>query len=73
MSVEDVVAEHEGATLAGDEVGADEESLGDAFGLGLHGVVKMHAPAGAVTEKLLEARSVERGGDDEDVANARPA
>ena len=64
VSVKDVVAEDEGATLAGDEVGPDEEGLRDAFGARLHGVAEAESPAGAVAEKLLEARRVLRRRDD---------
>ena len=38
VAVEDVVAEHEGARLAGDEVLADGEGLGEAVRARLHGV-----------------------------------
>ena len=71
VSVENVVAENQGATLSGDEVGAEEKRLRDALGRRLHDVAEVHAPARAVAQQLLEARRVKRRGDDEDVANAR--
>lgn len=70
VTVEDVIAEDEAAALAGEEVFADEECLGEAVGRGLHGVLEGDAPLGAVAEQLLEARGVLGGGDDEDLADA---
>ena len=45
VAVEDVVAEHQCARLAGDEVLADREGLGQAVRRGLLGVGKVHAVA----------------------------
>ena len=45
VAVEDVVAEHQGARLAGDEVLADGEGLGEAVRRGLLGVGEVHAVA----------------------------
>ena len=71
VAVEDVVAQHEGARLAGDEVLADGEGLSQAVGAGLLGVGEVDAVAGAVAEQALEVGQVGRGGDDQDVPDAR--
>ena len=71
VAVEDVVAEHEGARLAGDELLADGERLRQAVRAGLLGVGQVHAVARAVPEQALEVGEVGRGGDDQDVADAR--
>ena len=49
-AVEDVVAEHEGDGLVADEVGADDEGLGEALGARLDGVLEGDAEVGAVTQ-----------------------
>ena len=71
VAVEDVVAEHQGARLAGDEVLADREGLGQAVGARLLGVGEVHAVARAVPEQALEVGEVRRRGDDQDVPDAR--
>lgn len=71
VAVEDVVAEHERAGLAGDEVLADGEGLGQAVGARLLGVGEVHAVARAVPEQALEVGQVGRRGDDQDVPDAR--
>ena len=71
VAVEDVVAEHEGARLAGDELLADSEGLRQAVGARLLGVGEVHAVARAVPEQALEVGEVRRRGDDEDVTDAR--
>lgn len=71
VAVEDVVAEHEGARLAGDEVLADGEGLGQAVGTRLLGVGEAHAVARAVPEQALEVGKVGQRGDDQDVPDAR--
>ena len=70
VAVEDVVAEDEAAALAGEEVFADEECLGETVGRGLDGVGEGESPLGAVAEQLAEAGRVVGGGDDQDVADA---
>ena len=57
-------------SLVADEVGADDEGLGQAVRAGLDGVLQVDAPLAAVAEQLLEARGVLRGGDDQDVPDA---
>ena len=71
VAVEDVVAEHEGARLAGDELLADGERLGQAVGPRLLGVGQVYAVARAVPEQALEVGQVGRRGDDQDVPDAR--
>ena len=71
VAVEDVVAEHQGARLAGDELLADGEGLRQAVRAGLLGVGQVHAVARAVPEQALEVGQVGRRGDDQDVPNAR--
>ena len=71
VAVEDVVAEHEGARLAGDELLADGEGLRKSVRRGLLGVGQVHAVARAVPEQALEVGQVGRRGDDQDVPDAR--
>ena len=71
VAVEDVVAQHQRARLAGDEVLADGECLREAVGARLLGVGQVHAVARAVPEQALEVGEVRRGGDDQDVPDAR--
>ena len=71
VAVEDVVAQHQGARLAGDEVLADSEGLGQAVRARLLGVGEVHAVARAVPEQALEVGQVRRRGDDQDVPDAR--
>ena len=71
VAVEDVVAQHERARLAGDELLADGEGLSEAVGARLLGVGQVHAVARAVPEQALEVGQVRRRGDDQDVPDAR--
>ena len=71
VAVEDVVAEHQGARLAGDEVLADGEGLRKAVGAGLLGVGEVYSVARAVPEQALEVGQVGRRGDDQDVPDSR--
>ena len=71
VAVEDVVAQHQGARLSADEVLADGEGLRQAVGARLLGVGQVHAVARAVPEQALEVGQVGRGGDDQDVPDAR--
>lgn len=71
VAVEDVVAEHERARLAGDEVLADGECLRQAVRRGLLCVGEVHAVARTVPEQALEVGEVGRRGDDQDVPDAR--
>ena len=71
VAVEDVVAQHQGARLAGDELLADGEGLGEAVRRGLLGVGEVDAVARAVPEQALEVGEVRRRGDDQDVPDAR--
>ena len=71
VAVEDVVAQHQGARLAVDEPLADGEGLGQAVGARLLRIGEVHAVARAVPEQALEVGEVRRGGDDQDVPDAR--
>ena len=71
VAVEDVVAEHQRARLAGDELLADGEGLRQAVRTRLLCVGEAHAVARAVPEQALEVGQVGRGGDDQDVPDAR--
>ncbi len=71
VAVEDVVAEHQRARLAGDEVLADGEGLREAVRARLLGVGQVDAVARAVPEQALEVGQVGRRGDDQDVPDAR--
>ena len=71
VAVEDVVAEHECARLAVDELLADGEGLRQAVGARLLGVGEVDAVARAVPEQALEVGQVGRRGDDQDVPDAR--
>ena len=71
VAVEDVVAQHQRARLAGDELLADGECLREAVRAGLLGVGEVHAVARAVPEQALEVGEVRRRGDDQDVPDAR--
>ena len=71
VAVEDVVAQHERAGLAADELLADGEGLRQAVRRGLLCVGEVHAVARAVPEQALEVGEVRRRGDDQDVPDAR--
>lgn len=71
VAVEDVVAEHERARLAVDEVLANGEGLSEAVGTRLLCVGEVHAVARSVPEQALEVGQVGRRGDDQDVPDAR--
>ena len=71
VAIEDVVAEHECARLAVDELLADGEGLGQAVGARLLGVGEVDAVARAVPEQALEVGQVGRRGDDQNVPDAR--
>ena len=71
VAVEDVVAEHQGARLAGDELLADGEGLRQAVRRGLLGVGEVHAVARAVPEQALKIWKVCRCRDNQNVPDAR--
>ena len=70
VAVEDVVPENERAGLAGGELLADHERLGQAVGARLDRVGQVHAVVRAVAQQALEVRQVGGRGDDQDVADA---
>ena len=70
VGMDQVVAERQGAGLAGDPVAADQEGLGDAVRSRLLGVGKAHAEPLAVAQQAAELRQILRRGDHQDVADA---
>src|SRR4030095_15696827 len=68
VTVEDVVPEDQAARVSADERAPDDECLRQALRRGLDRVGDRGAPAGSVTQKLLEARGVLRRRGDQDVA-----
>ena len=70
VAVEDVVAQHQRARFARDELLAQEERLCQPVRAGLHLVGKAHAVMRAVTQEPLEVRQVLRRADNQDVADA---
>jgi hypothetical protein len=56
MAVEDVVAEDQAAGLAGEEVAADDKSLGEAVGRGLDSVLERETPTRAIANTLSNPR-----------------
>ena len=70
MAVEDVVAQHQCAGCAVQELLADDEGLCQPIRAGLHGVLEIQAPLAPVAQQLLKARRVLRRADDEDVAHS---
>lgn len=71
MTIEDVIPQHQGTGTASDEIAADDESLRQPVGAWLNGIVQVEPPVAAITQQLLEAGRILRGGDDEDVAYSR--
>ena len=71
MTVENVVAQHQGASVVTDEALADQEGLGEAIGAGLHFVLDAEAPALAIAEQSLEERLLVWRRDDQDLPNPR--
>ena len=71
VTVEQVVAQHQGTGRAADEALTDQERLRQPVRAGLHGVLDLHAPLAAVTEQLLESRRVLGRADDEHITQAR--
>ena len=69
--MEDVVAEDERDRTLADEVGADEERLGDALGAFLDRVGEVQTELATVTEQLSELRLVFGSRNDEHFSDAR--
>ena len=58
MAIEDVVTQHQRAPITTDKIGADYESLRNAFRFSLHGITNRNPPLAAVAEQLLETRRI---------------
>ena len=71
VAVEDVVAEDHRHGVRPDEVGADDEGVGEAARLGLRGELEAAAELRAVPEQPPELLLVDRRGDDQDLPDAR--
>ncbi|MPM61143.1 hypothetical protein SDC9_107997 [bioreactor metagenome] len=71
VAVEDVVAQHQRAGAAVQELFANQKGLRQPIGTGLHRVLQANAPLAAVAQQLLETRRVLRRADDQNVANTR--
>jgi len=70
-AVEDVVAEHHRAAVIADELLAQQERLRQTVRRGLHLIAQVQAVLAAVAEQALEVWQIHRGGDDENVPDAR--
>lgn len=71
LAVEDVVAQHQAHTVVTDEFFADDKGLSKPIRARLYGVAEVDAKLFAVTQGTPEACQIFRGGDDEDVPDAR--
>ena len=71
MTVEEVVAEHQGGGMAVQEVSADQKRLGQAVGAGLDRVLDLHPPAAAISQQALKGRLVVGSADDQHLPNSR--
>ena len=70
VAIKDVVAQHQRAGRVAQERFPDQESLRQAIGRRLNGVLQVEPPLCAVAQQLLETRRVLRRADDQDVAHA---
>lgn len=71
VAEEDVVAQHQRAGLAGEEVPPDQERLGQAVGARLLGVGEVDPEVRPVAQQALEVGQVGGRRDDQDVTDAR--
>ena len=67
MSVENIVAQHQGCRRVPEKVCTDDEGLGEAVGRRLLGIPDMQPPLGSIAEQGFEQGHVVRGRDDENV------
>ena len=72
MSIEQVVAQNEGAGCPIEKRFPNHQGLGNAFGLSLFGIVQADAPLRTITQQLLKTWRILRRGDDEHVPDAQP-
>src|SRR5690606_19073796 len=70
VAIENVITQHQGRRGVVDEIRPDRKRLGQPVRASLHGVRKVDPPTATITQKLLEARGVLWGRDNQDVANA---
>ncbi len=71
IAVEQIVAQDQPDAIAADEVATDDEDLGDAARLGLHGVADREPPLPAIAEQPAIRVLVLRIDDQQDLAAAR--
>ena len=71
MAIKNVVAQNQRHPIGADEVGADDERVGQTARLILMKVREAQAEIGAIAKEPLKQRQVLRGGDDEDLPDAR--
>ena len=71
VAMEEVVAQHQGRRRAGQELGTDQEGLGQAIGAGLHRIGNRHAPAAAIAQEPFKGCLVLGGGDNQHLPNPR--
>ena len=71
MAVENVVAEHQAAWLARNEIAPDQVGLCKPVRTRLHRVLDAHSPLRAVTEQMFEQRLLMRGIDHQYFADSR--
>src|SRR6185437_8117591 len=71
LAIENVVPEYEGDALIADEPAADDERLGQTFRPRLLRIGKRDSPLGAIAEQPPKERQILRGGDEQNVPDAR--
>ncbi|MNP32289.1 hypothetical protein D3C76_1254600 [compost metagenome] len=71
VAVVDVVTQHQRRQVVADEALTDDERLGQAIRRWLYRVGDVDTPLVAIAQQLLEARRVQGGGDDQDIADTR--
>jgi hypothetical protein len=53
MTIENIVSQGKGAGLSRQKIPADQKSLGEAFGFGLNGPMKLDTQPTSITQKPL--------------------
>src|SRR5437867_4455088 len=71
MAVENVVAEHQGATRGTDEISAYQEGLRDSFRARLSSILKVKSENCAIAQELLESGQIFWSRDNQDVPYSR--
>jgi hypothetical protein len=71
MPIKDVVSQRQCTGVMPDKVLSDDESLRQAVGAGLNGVLDIHGPLAAITQQLSKAWRVLRCADQQHITDAR--